>query len=135
MIRNGRNFAKAAGRSDIVAGLDFGQAAEPDADVGATTLGIEPVTNAVQPAVDISFERRAESELGKPAELPGFLVDQRCDDLRPAAPRGRTEQRAAVGSKPRTSPPIFTGQALASKRVIGTMPERPATRLTRFPEP
>src|SRR5206468_2536652 len=36
------------------------------------------------------------------------------------------------GSKSRTSPAMRAGSAEASKRVIGPMPERPATRLSQF---
>jgi hypothetical protein len=45
----------------------------------------------------------------------------------PPVPRGCSGAgKAAVGSNPRTSPAIFAVHKVASKRVIGPIPERPA---------
>ena len=62
---------------------------------------------------------------------PNFFMSLR---LKISATGGRSSPkglsglaRAAEGSNPRTSPAICAGQSVASKRVIGPIPERPAT--------
>src|SRR5437763_1365257 len=94
----------------------------------STTLVMTPIATPTMTPV----RRGAASGRGRPASSTASSAAPTAYWMKMSIFFKSLRSMKRSGSKSRTSPAMRAGSAEASKRVIGPMPERPATRLSQF---